>query len=100
MKRSSVFALFFAGTLSLAASSSASDTQEDPGSVIGGFFEELVGYLERDDQIEEGDMAPDFELPALRSYDFGAGVTTADGNVRLSAFRGSRPVALVFGSYT
>ena len=37
-----------------------------------------------------GDVAPDFELQ------------DADGNttVKLSAFRGQRPVALVFGSYT
>jgi hypothetical protein len=37
-----------------------------------------------------GDVAPDFELPTL------------DGaaRVRLSSFRGTRPVVLVFGSYT
>ena len=37
-----------------------------------------------------GEMAPDFELP------------TVDRSrvVRLSSFRGDRPVALVFGSYT
>ena len=37
-----------------------------------------------------GTLAPDFELP-LRD---------GDGRVRLSAFRGSKPVALIFGSYT
>lgn len=37
-----------------------------------------------------GDAAPDFELPRL-----GNGVP-----VRLSQFRGVRPVALIFGSYT
>ena len=37
-----------------------------------------------------GDEAPDFELPRL----------DGDGNVRLSAFRGRKPVALIFGSYT
>ena len=37
-----------------------------------------------------GSPAPDFELP-LRD---GGGI------VRLSSFRGDRPVALVFGSYT
>jgi hypothetical protein len=37
-----------------------------------------------------GDPAPDFELPLL-----GGG-----GSVRLSSFRGERPVALIFGSYT
>lgn len=38
-----------------------------------------------------GDLAPDFELPMLGMKD-----TT----VKLSSFRGVRPVALIFGSYT
>jgi hypothetical protein len=37
-----------------------------------------------------GEKAPDFELPRL------AGA----GRVRLSSFRGVKPVALIFGSYT
>jgi|SRR5581483_10543223 len=41
-------------------------------------------------KLEEGDEALDFELPLLEG----------EGTVRLSSFRGSRPVALVFGSYT
>jgi hypothetical protein len=40
--------------------------------------------------INPGDSAPDFQLPTLDHKD----------TVRLSAFRGSRPVILVFGSYT
>ena len=40
--------------------------------------------------LRVGDQAPDFELPVLdRTL-----------QVRLSAFRGDRPVVLVFGSYT
>ena len=37
-----------------------------------------------------GELAPDFELPAM------------DGGkaIRLSSFRGARPVLMVFGSYT
>jgi hypothetical protein len=40
--------------------------------------------------LQPGELAPDFELP------------TPDGTtrVRLSSFRGRRPVVLVFGSYT
>ncbi len=38
-----------------------------------------------------GDAAPDFELPYLGE---------TEKKVRLSEFRGKRPVALVFGSYT
>lgn len=37
-----------------------------------------------------GDDAPDFDLPCLGSGD----------SVRLSSFRGTKPVALIFGSYT
>ena len=37
-----------------------------------------------------GEIAPDFDLKRLGS----------DGRVRLSNFRGRRPVALAFGSYT
>jgi len=40
---------------------------------------------------QPGDLAPDFELPML-----GMKGTT----VKLSSFRGDRPVALIFGSYT
>ncbi len=38
----------------------------------------------------EGDLAPDFEL-----FD-----VNGENPIRLSDFRGERPVALVFGSYT
>ena len=41
-------------------------------------------------ELKAGDVAPDFELKTL------------DGKqtVKLSSFRGKRPVALIFGSYT
>ena len=38
-----------------------------------------------------GDAAPDFELPYLDDR---------SRTVRLSSFKGRRPVALIFGSYT
>jgi peroxiredoxin len=37
-----------------------------------------------------GDLAPDFELNDVRG----------EGRVRLSDFRGKKPVALIFGSFT
>lgn len=42
------------------------------------------------DKLKQGDVAPDFELKSV------------DGKrqVQLSSFRGERPVALIFGSYT
>ena len=41
-------------------------------------------------QVDAGALAPDFTLPTLDRA----------SRVRLSSFRGSRPVVLVFGSYT
>jgi hypothetical protein len=40
--------------------------------------------------LHVGDAAPDFRLPWLNG----------SGSVELSSFRGTRPVVLVFGSYT
>ena len=40
--------------------------------------------------LQPGDEAPDFRLPTL----------DRQSTVALSSFRGSRPVVLVFGSYT
>lgn len=48
---------------------------------------------------QRGDLAPDFDLPYV-----GKSVASAKGQraqtVSLSSFRGKRPVALIFGSYT
>ena len=44
----------------------------------------------RKGSLRIGDQAPDFELPIL----------DRTRQVRLSAFRGDRPVVFVFGSYT
>jgi hypothetical protein len=46
------------------------------------------------ERIAVGDLAPDFNLERL-----GAETPRAE-RVRLSSFRGQRPVALFFGSYT
>jgi hypothetical protein len=43
--------------------------------------------------VQAGDPAPDFSLPRL-------GGAKAGDRVTLSSFFGSRPVALIFGSYT
>jgi len=47
-------------------------------------------FVERAGRLQVGDAAPDFDLP------------TADrqARVELAAFRGQKPVVLVFGSYT
>ena len=52
-------------------------------------FETLWNHA-RGGVIQTGDSAPDFRLPTLDHKE----------TVRLSEFRGSRPVVLVFGSYT
>jgi hypothetical protein len=44
----------------------------------------------RDGSLKVGDWGPDFELAVRGSTQ----------KVRLSSFRGRKPVALVFGSYT
>ena len=51
----------------------------------------LLHVIQRDEQgPARGELAPDFNLKLLGSND----------RVCLSSFRGQRPVALVFGSYT
>jgi hypothetical protein len=52
---------------------------------------ELKQYMAaRKDKFQAGDPAPDFRLK----------VRGGEQTVALSSFRGRRPVALVFGSYT
>lgn len=46
--------------------------------------------IAREGGLEVGDTAPDFDLPLV----------DGSARVRLSAFRGEKPVVLVFGSYT
>jgi hypothetical protein len=52
------------------------------------YWELKMGHGEG--RLQVGDQAPDFELQFKKSPE----------SVRLSSFRGDRPVALVFGSYT
>jgi len=55
-----------------------------------------------------GEVAPDFRLTPLKFYEFGIDeeeITEENAGelyapVRLSAFKGKRPVVLIFGSYT
>jgi hypothetical protein len=51
-------------------------------------FMEKMGHGEG--RLKVGDMAADFNLKKMKSEE----------RVRLSSFKGERPVALVFGSYT
>jgi hypothetical protein len=51
---------------------------------------ETMWMRARAGKLAPGDAAPDFVLPTLDHQ----------SQVRLSSFRGSRPVVLVFGSYT
>jgi hypothetical protein len=52
-------------------------------------FETMWKYA-RAGALQAGDAAPDFRLPLL----------DGSGSVELSTFRASRPVVLIFGSYT
>lgn len=68
----------------------------------------LMGMRHRDEAPKVGEPAPDFELAPIKFYDFktdDADVTKENAGVlyepvRLSSFRGKKPVALIFGSYT
>lgn len=65
-------------------------TSEKPGVL---FMVVPIGplmMLARAGHLKPGDMAPDFRLPVLHSQDM----------VQLASFRGQKPVALIFGSYT
>ncbi len=63
---------------------------------------------ETDNGPAAGERAPDFSLTPLKFYDFKTeeqDITLENAevlyeNVRLSDFRGKKPVALIFGSYT
>ena len=46
--------------------------------------------IARRGRVEVGDEAPDFALPTV----------DRSSTIRLSSFRGERPVVLIFGSYT
>jgi len=46
--------------------------------------------LARAGHLKSGDLAPDFRLPVLHTQEM----------VQLASFRGQKPVALIFGSYT
>lgn len=48
------------------------------------------GDFRQDVELKVGDPAPDFDLKKLHGM----------GNVKLSTFKGKRPVVLIFGSYT
>jgi len=51
---------------------------------------EKLWLLARTGHLNVGGVAPDFDLPTLDKT----------SRVKLSSFRGERPVVLVFGSYT
>lgn len=51
---------------------------------------ERLWFVARAGQLRVADTAPDFELQTL----------DRQSTVRLSSFRGVRPVVLIFGSYT
>ena len=69
-------------------------------------FRDMIGFY--DNGPHHGTIAPDFELQPLEFYEFGIELediteeNAADfyKPVRLSDFRGHKPVVLIFGSYT
>ena len=69
-------------------------------------FRDMIGFY--DNGPHHGTIAPDFELQPLEFYEFGIEreeITEENAAdlykpVRLSDFRGHKPVVLIFGSYT
>jgi len=61
-----------------------------PGPALMLFPFETLWSRARAGALQVGDQAPDFHLPTLDKT----------SQVSLSSFRGSKPVVLVFGSYT
>ena len=59
--------------------------------VFGALPAEQMWLYARKGALSEGDMAPDFSLPTVQDKSH---------RVTLSSYRGSKPVVLVFGSYT
>ncbi len=55
-------------------------------------------------KIKVGEFAPDFELPTLTFETDAAGKTVGvisdDNTVKLSSFRGKKPVCMIMSSYT
>ena len=60
--------------------------------------------LARGERLRAGTEAPDFELPRLEIGPVDANgravAKVSEETVRLSSFRGKRPVVLIFASYT
>jgi len=57
-----------------------------------------------DPKVKVGEFAPDFELPRLTFKTDAAGKTVGvisdSDTIRLSAFRGKKPVCMIMSSYT
>lgn len=65
-------------------------TSENPGPLFMIIPIGPLMMLARSGHLHSGDLAPDFRLRVLHSQE----------TVQLASFRGRKPVALIFGSYT
>lgn len=90
-------------------------TTGENGKQIERFFEKhlksnvtdkkpLEGTTQVKDQpapaVALGELAPDFDLPRLDPFLKGGSLSNALETVKLSSFRGKKPVALLFSSFT
>jgi hypothetical protein len=73
------------------AAAAFANLDRDKNGAIDAWRKVAATLREPEPLAKRGELAPDFELPMLGMK----GKT-----VKLSSFRGERPVALVFGSYT
>jgi hypothetical protein len=97
------------GTIGLLAEDAFAQ-RPDPGDIrerMGGTSHaDIQGQGDNGPKV--GEVAPDFRLTPLKFYEFGIDeeeITEANAGelyapVRLSSFKGKKPVVLIFGSYT
>ena len=113
MFRFSVTTMALLGVLALSATVWAADSggrkslaEEAKGRMANEDYRDILGRPGNGPNV--GEMAPDFNLMPLKFYEFGIDeqeITKENAGdlykpVRLSDFRGHKPVVLIFGSYT
>lgn len=88
--RSAHVLLACACLLTCTLSGPGADPPRRAGALPGETFTPPARGERQADRLRAGDPAPDFSLPAA----------AGKAEVRLSSFRGKRPVVLIFGSCT
>lgn len=109
MNRRLILAVALLGTFGLLAENAFAQ-RPGPGNIRermgGASHADIQGRGDNGPKV--GEVAPDFRLTPLKFYEFGIDeeeITEENAGelyapVRLSSFKGKKPVVLIFGSYT